>query len=186
MIKIENGVAVREPVPDFLFGLAPESLADLTWTDPALGVRDAVWWPEEYAPDELGTGMRWGAETFILDESRKVVVVTRAQEPLSDEESSALFAAHVAQTTAAFEQAIQNKLNSTAIAARYDSIQTAVSYAEEPAVPRFQRDGIDFRAWRSLVWAYAYEQMDMVLAGEREQPTLEQFLAELTVLELPT
>lgn len=69
-------------------------------------------------------------------------------------------------------------------AARYDTIAMAVSYAEEPEVPKFQRDGIAFRAWRSLVWAYAYEQLALVLAGGREQPTVEAFLLELSMLDL--
>jgi len=71
------------------------------------------------------------------------------------------------------------------IDSRYDSIATAVSYAVEPAVPEFQNDGIAFRAWRSLVWAYAYEQLAVVLAGGHEQPTVEAFLLELPALELP-
>lgn len=84
-----------------------------------------------------------------------------------------------------YEVAVQGKLNSAAIAAKYDSIENAVSYAEEPAVPKFQNDGKAFRAWRSKVWAYAYEQLALVLAGEREQPTVEAFLLELPALELP-
>jgi hypothetical protein len=90
-----------------------------------------------------------------------------------------------AAITKLYEQAVQAKLDGAAIAARYDSIATAVSYAEEPAVPKFQNDGIAFRAWRSLVWAYAYQQLALVLAGEREQPTIEAFLLELPLLELP-
>lgn len=84
-----------------------------------------------------------------------------------------------------YEQAVQAILDGAARAARYDSIATAVSYAGEPAVPKFQRDGIAFREWRSLVWAYAYEQLARVLAGERTQPTVDEFLLELPVLELP-
>ncbi|WP_341523006.1 hypothetical protein AABC73_07070 [Pseudomonas sp. G.S.17] len=84
-----------------------------------------------------------------------------------------------------YETAVQAKMDAAAIAARYDSIATAVSYAEEPAVPKFQNDGIAFRSWRSKVWAYAYEQLALVLAGGREQPTVEAFLLELPVLELP-
>lgn len=83
-----------------------------------------------------------------------------------------------------YERAVQATLDAAAVAARYDSIATAVSYAEEPAVPKFQKDGIAFRAWRSRVWAYAYEQLSLVLAGEREQPTVEAFLQELPVLGL--
>ena len=85
----------------------------------------------------------------------------------------------------AYELAVQARLDAAAIAARYDSIATAISYAEEPAVPKFQNDGKAFRAWRSLVWAYAYEQLAAVKAGERTQPTVEDFLLELPELELP-
>lgn len=91
----------------------------------------------------------------------------------------------IAAVTSNFEQATQSHLNSAAVAAGYDDISTAVSYAEEPAVPKFQNDGKAFRAWRSLVWAYAYEQLDAVKSGEREQPTVDEFLLELPVLELP-
>ena len=90
------------------------------------------------------------------------------------------------EITATFERSIQGQLNAAAVAAGYDDISTAVSYAEEPAVPKFQNDGKAFRAWRSLVWAYAYAQLASVKAGDREQPTVEGFLQELPALVLPT
>jgi hypothetical protein len=89
------------------------------------------------------------------------------------------------QVAASYEHAVQDQLNAAAVAAGYDDVGTIVSYAEEPAVPKFQNDGIAFRKWRSLVWAYAYEQLDAVKSGEREQPTVDEFLLELPVLELP-
>ncbi|WP_256805445.1 DUF4376 domain-containing protein [Pseudomonas kurunegalensis] len=79
MVKVEDGVAKREPIPGFLLGLAPESLADLSWTDPALGVQGAAWWPEIDESGELGDGKKWGAETLSVDSGRKVVVVKRQQ-----------------------------------------------------------------------------------------------------------
>lgn len=84
--------------------------------------------------------------------------------------------------TSTFEQAIQGHLDAAAKTRGYDSIATAVSYAEEPAVAKFQDDGKSFRAWRSLVWAYAYQELAKVKAGEREIPTLDAFMAELPVL----
>lgn len=51
-------------------------------------------------------------------------------------------------------------------------------------MPKFQHDGIAFRAWRLKVWAYAPEQLALVAAG-REQPTVEAFLLELRALALP-
>jgi hypothetical protein len=196
MIKIQNNVPTREPVPDFLDQSdTPEaraSLLDLSWTDPQFGVQGAAWWPEENADGELGTNKKWGAEVLTLDADRKVVIVTHKQVAMTAAEKAARDADLAAQVAAAqasvmaeFERAVQGELNGAAIAAKYDSIENAVSYAEEPAVPKFQNDGKAFRAWRSLVWAYAYEQLALVLAGEREQPTVDEFLLELPALELP-
>ena len=189
MVKVENGIAIREPIPDFLDRSGtPEALAallDLSWTDPQFGVQGAAWWPEENTEGELGTNKKWGAEVLTLDAARKVVKVARKQVAMTAAEKAARDALIQAEITATFEQAIQARLSEAAIAARYDSIATAVSYAEEPAVPKFQNDGKAFRAWRSKVWAYAYEQLALVLAGERAQPTVEAFLLELPVLELP-
>lgn len=86
MIKVLNGVATREPLPAFLVGLAPESLVDLSWTDPALGVQSAAWWPEESGDAELPEGYKWGVETLTPDAARQVVVVTRDQVPMTDAE----------------------------------------------------------------------------------------------------
>lgn len=82
-----------------------------------------------------------------------------------------------------FEVAVQGHLDSTAKAHGYDNVMTAVSYADEPAVAKFQADGKAFRAWRSKVWAYAYEQLAVVQAGGRKIPTEEEFIAELPPLE---
>lgn len=193
MVKVENGIATREPIPNFLVGLLPESLVDLSWTDPALGVQGAAWWPEESTDAPLATGKKWGAEVLTVDAQRKLVRVTRKQVNMTAAEKAArdaLTAEQIAAAQAAvmaeFERAVQGKLNGAAVAAKYDSIENAVSYAEEPAVPKFQNDGKAFRAWRSKVWAYAYEQLALVLAGERAQPTVDEFLLEMPLLELPT
>jgi hypothetical protein len=117
---------------------------------------------------------QWQGESWAKLSARPVV-----PEPEPSPEPSA------AEISKLYENAVQAKLDGAAQAARYDSIATAVSYAEEPAVPKFQADGRAFRTWRSLVWAYAYEQLEKVLAGEREQPTVDEFLLELPELVLP-
>ena len=81
MIKVQNGVATREPIPQFLIGLPAQTLMDLTFTDPAQGVHDCAWWPEEDRSLQLGLYQRYGAETLTVNESRKVVIVTRAIVP---------------------------------------------------------------------------------------------------------
>lgn len=77
MIKVQNGIATREPMPDFLQGLALESLADLSWTDASLGVQDCAWWPEEDQIQPLGQNEKYGDEVLTIDAGRKTVVVTR-------------------------------------------------------------------------------------------------------------
>lgn len=55
----------------------------------------------------------------------------------------------------------------------------AISYAEEPAVPRFQIEGRALRAWRSIVWATAAGILNAVMDGQRQIPTEAELLAEL-------
>lgn len=86
---------------------------------------------------------------------------------------------------AAYSAAVQSHLDAAARSAGYDNINTAVSYAEEPAVVKFQVEGAAFRVWRSLCWAYCYAQLAAVEAQEREQPTIEALIAELPSLVLP-
>lgn len=99
MIKVKNNTATREPIPQFLRGLAAESLADLSWTDPALGVQDMAWWPEEDQSAPLGEFERYGSETLTVDTQRKVVVVTRAVEPFSESEIATELEARRAENT---------------------------------------------------------------------------------------
>lgn len=89
MIKVQNNTATREPIPAFLHGLTPESLADLSWTDPALGVQGVAWWPEDDQSPVLGEFERYGEETLTVDSERQVVVVVRAVEPWPTEEIAA-------------------------------------------------------------------------------------------------
>ncbi|MFJ3685547.1 hypothetical protein [Pseudomonas sp. NPDC090208] len=112
--------------------------------------------------------------------------VTEAQyNSAREQEAQDMAAKALAGIKSVFEQAVQNKLDFAAQAAGYDSIATAVSYAEEPAVAKFQNDGKALRAWRSLVWQYVYQQLDAVLSGQRDQPLIKELLDELPVLTMP-
>jgi hypothetical protein len=84
-----------------------------------------------------------------------------------------------------FKSAIQSHMDDAAKSAGYDDIKAAVTYADEPSVPKFQNEGRAFRAWRSLCWAYGYQEMDKVLGGTRPMPTVAELISELPVLELP-
>lgn len=82
-------------------------------------------------------------------------------------------------------EAVQSHLDASARARGYESIYTCATYADEPAVARFQAEGQAARAWRSLVWAACYAALDDVLAGRREPLTPSQMVAELPPLVWP-
>lgn len=81
-----------------------------------------------------------------------------------------------------YERAIQEHMDALAKAEGFDSLQTVIDYAEEPAVQAYQVQGRRFRRLRSLVWAYAKEQLGLFMSGQREKPTIEALIAELPKL----
>ncbi|MFC0669470.1 hypothetical protein ACFSKY_06255 [Azotobacter chroococcum] len=83
-----------------------------------------------------------------------------------------------------YEREVQQHLDATAKGYGYDDIKSAVTYADEPAVPRFQIEGLAFRAWRSLCWDYCYSLLDAVQAGTTPLPALEDVIAGLPALEV--
>lgn len=85
----------------------------------------------------------------------------------------------IADLAAGYLVAVQERLDGVAKAWGYDSLAVAVTYAEEPAVPRFQNEGIALRAWRSLVWATCYELLAQAEAGTIPVPTLADVTAAL-------
>lgn len=89
-----------------------------------------------------------------------------------------------AQLIGLYTQAIQTHMDSRALLFGYDDIKTAVTYAEEPSVPRFQSEGQAFRAWRSACWDYCYTLLAAVKARQRELPGVDQLVAELPELDL--
>lgn len=87
MIKVQNNIATREPLPSFLRGLSPETLRDLSFTDPALGVQDVQWLPEDDQTPELGENQVYdGTETLTVDTDRQVAVVVRGIRDMTPEE----------------------------------------------------------------------------------------------------
>lgn len=80
--------------------------------------------------------------------------------------------------------AVYDHLNAAAQALGYDDIRAAVTYADEPIVPKFQAEGRAFRAWRSLVWAHCYQVLDDVQAGRRPIPSAQDLITELPALHI--
>lgn len=78
-----------------------------------------------------------------------------------------------------YTQAVQAHLDRVAQSWGYDSITTAVTYADEPAVKAFADEGKALRAWRSRVWAAARQTLADVKDGGVPLPTVADFLASL-------
>jgi hypothetical protein len=87
---------------------------------------------------------------------------------------------------AALTGAVQSHLDTVARSYGYDNAWTACTYADEPAVPRFQQEGASIRAWRSAVWAACHTVMDTVQAGHLPVPTAEELISGLPELVIPT
>jgi len=88
------------------------------------------------------------------------------------------------EVRAALTLDVQQHLDATAQRFGYDDIRSAVTYAEEPAVPKFQAEGRALRAWRSRVWARAYELMDEVLQGDQPVPSAPELLLMLPTFDM--
>ncbi|WP_349433560.1 hypothetical protein [Pararhizobium sp. A13] len=83
-----------------------------------------------------------------------------------------------------YSSAIQAHLEAKARERRYDSLQSAVSYRND-ANPQFAAEAEALFAWRSAVWTYATAELGRVTAGERAQPTVAEFIAELPAFVWP-
>lgn len=82
-----------------------------------------------------------------LDEGYELVLIPQSEKDAHEAEQA------ISQAIAV----IQGMLDSTAQSKGYDNINSAIGYAEEPSVEKFQLEGKAFRQWRSLCWAKCYE-----------------------------
>ena len=156
MIKIQNNNALREPIPQFLQGLSQQSLLDLSWTDPNLGVQDCAWYPEEDQTEPLSEYQRYSDETFTIDQERKVVIVKRSIVSWSDEEISQDKVSKANALQDAIVQQVQRRLDDFAKTRNYDGILSLCTYATDTN-PTFAAEGQYGVNARSATWAKLYE-----------------------------
>ena len=114
MIKIANGIPAREALPVFLYGLSQESLYDLSWTDPSLGVQDLAWWPERnqetpYDPETQQLGSE------ILTMGDRVVIVTHEIIGLTKEQLNANLAKRKESLTGEIDRIRYSKIYQASI-----------------------------------------------------------------------
>ncbi len=83
-----------------------------------------------------------------------------------------------------YENAIQNLVDETARERQFRDGVTLASYTASTK-PKWAAEAQAFVAWRDNVWFYAYGELAKVQAGQRPQPTVEQFLAEIAPIAWP-
>lgn len=118
-----------------------------------------------YEEGELNSSLIAGKSEITVEEVQAIL-----NPPLSPEEQ-------IKQAQEAFTAAIQAELDKQANIKGYDNIVSACSYASAPNP--FQEESIKFVTWRGNVWAYCYSEMDKIMKGEREMPSIEDFINEL-------
>lgn len=80
---------------------------------------------------------------------------------------------------------VQLHMDATARLYGYDGLISVISYADEPAVARYQAEGQAFRAWRSACWFACEQMLATVKAGDRTAPTHQELIAKLPAIDLP-
>ncbi|CAN7484361.1 hypothetical protein LJR011_003537 [Agrobacterium tumefaciens] len=89
-----------------------------------------------------------------------------------------------APTITDYENAIQNLVDNTAREKQFRDGVTLASYTASTK-PKWAAEAQAFVAWRDNVWFYAYGELAKVQAGQRQQPTVVQFLDEIAPIAWP-
>lgn len=79
---------------------------------------------------------------------------------------------------------IQAMIDAKAQEKQYDSGATLASYVNS-TIEQWAAEAQAFVVWRDQVWAYALTELAKVQSSEREQPSVEDFLAEMPAFEWP-
>lgn len=77
-----------------------------------------------------------------------------------------------------YRRAVQAHVDATAQERQYDNATSCASYVNSTN-PAWAAEASAFVAWRDAVWVYAFAELDKVANGERQQPTVSEFIGEL-------
>lgn len=125
--------------------------------------------PEAEGKEPICRGGAWTLEPIVVPEPVVIPTITPEQQMVVD--------------VASAEALVQRYLDGIAASQGYRSIEEAISYAEEPAVPQYQAEGRALRRLRSMVRHATYQKIAAIKAGTASWPaTPEAFLATLPTL----
>jgi hypothetical protein len=77
-----------------------------------------------------------------------------------------------------YKAAIERLLDTWAQDRRYDNAVSLATYVGSTN-PAWAAEAAAFVAWRDSVWTYAYAELEKVTAGQRPQPLVAAFIADL-------
>lgn len=81
-----------------------------------------------------------------------------------------------------YEYAVQNHLDKTAQSKGYDNTYTCLSYLNSTD-EKWKIESTIFNSWRDSVWQKCHEILNAFIAGELEQPTIEEVIEALPKIE---
>lgn len=81
-------------------------------------------------------------------------------------------------TLADYTARIAGMLDAKARERRYDNAVSIATYAGSSNAG-WAAEALAFVAWRDQIWVYCYAELDKVQTGEREQPSIADFMNEL-------
>lgn len=127
----------------------------------------------EYPPE---AAVWCNANNAHIDETTKDGAAERtfeivANEPLTMEEQKKVY-----------KNAVQAHLDATAQTRGYDNTYTCLSYLNSTD-DIWKRESNAFNAWRDSVWRKAHEILNAFMAGEIEQPTAEEVIAQFPPID---
>jgi len=80
-----------------------------------------------------------------------------------------------------YRAAIRAHVDATAQARDYDNAVSCASYVNSTN-PQWAAEAQAFVAWRDAVWAHAFAELAKVENGQRAQPTISEFIAEIAAI----
>ena len=81
-----------------------------------------------------------------------------------------------------YEYAVQRHLDKTAQSKGYDNTYTCLSYLNSTD-EKWKTESTIFNSWRDSVWQKCHELLNAFIAGELEQPTIEEVIEALPKIE---
>jgi hypothetical protein len=83
-----------------------------------------------------------------------------------------------------YRLAVQARIDSVARSHQYDDGVACASYKDSTNAT-WAAEAAAFIAWRDAVWVYALGELEKVQSGQRTQPAVADFVAELPAIQWP-